>query len=77
MDFLYVASDTVFTTLTDADDTNLLTAKALSGVTVPAGVILNPGEGADHGVPRFKAVSYSSGAVFGYTVASPSIDFNG
>lgn len=67
VDMIVVAADTVFTTLTDSADANLLTGKAISGVTVPAGVILSAGTG-----KKIKAVSYSSGSVFGYTVESPS-----
>jgi len=77
MDFLYLAEATTFTTLTDADDTNLITSKAISGVELAAGTILHAGEGTDGGVPRIKAVSYSGGSVIGYTVPSSSIDFNG
>ena len=63
MDFLYVAADTVFTTLTDSSDVDLKAAKVLTGLTVPAGVILSAGTG-----KKIKAVSYSSGTVFGYTI---------
>jgi hypothetical protein len=63
MDFLYVAADTVFTTLTDSADVDLMTTKALAALTVPAGVLLSAGTG-----KKLKAVSYSSGTVFGYTI---------
>lgn len=69
VDFIYVAADTVFTTLTDSADANLVTSKALGSVTVPAGVILSAGTGL-----KIKAVSYSSGSVFGYTYeTSPTL----
>jgi hypothetical protein len=67
VDFLFVAADTVFTVLTDNDDTNILTVKALAAITVPAGVILSAGT--HH---KIKAVSYSSGTVFGYTIDTGS-----
>jgi hypothetical protein len=76
VNFLYVASDTVFTTLTDSDDTNLITTKAISGITVPAGVILAPAQGPDDSIAKIKAVSYSSGSVFGYTLPSSSVDYD-
>lgn len=67
VDMIVIAADTVFTTLTDNADANLVTAKAIGSVTVPAGTILSAGTG-----KKIKAVSYSSGSVFGYTVESPS-----
>jgi len=74
--FLYVASDTVFTVLTDSDDTNLITSKAISGVTVPAGVIFAPAQGSDGTIAKIKAVSYSSGCVIGYTLPSSEVDYD-
>ena len=62
MDVIITGLDTVFTTLTDSADANLITSKALTAVTVPAGVVLHAGTG-----KKIKAVSYSSGSVFGYT----------
>jgi hypothetical protein len=67
MDLLYVAADTVFTTLTDSADKDLVASKVLTGLTVPAGVILSAGTGL-----KIKAVSYSSGTVFGYTLETSS-----
>lgn len=67
VDFLFVAANTVFTTLTDNADANLVTGKVLTGLTVPAGVILSAGTG-----KKIKAVSYSSGTVFGYTFETAS-----
>ena len=74
--FLYVASDTVFTVLTDSDDTNLITSKAISGVTVPVGVIFAPAQGSDGTIAKIKAVSYSSGCVIGYTLPSSEVDYD-
>jgi len=68
IDFLFVASDTVFTTLTDSADVDLVAAKALTALTVPAGVYLSAGTG-----KKIKAVSYSSGTVFGYTLETSTV----
>ena len=57
---LYVQEDSTFTTLTDEDDANVLTASNLSGKTVKAGVLIGC-----RGGKVFKAVTVASGSVIG------------
>lgn len=57
---LYVQEDSTFTTLTDEDDTNVLTASNLSGKTVKAGALIGC-----RGFKRFKAVTVATGSVIG------------
>lgn len=57
---LYVQADAVFTTLTDEEDTNIITQANISGKTIKAGVLIGC-----LGSKKFKAVTLSSGSVIG------------
>lgn len=63
VDFIEAADGTVFTTLTDDLDANLLTGKNLTGITLSGARVLSAGTGR-----KFKAISYSAGQVFGYKI---------
>lgn len=63
VDFIEAADGTVFTTLTDDQDANLLTGKNLTAVTLSGARLLGAGTGR-----KFKAISYSAGQVFGYKI---------
>jgi hypothetical protein len=56
--FLVVNEDAVFTTLTDQEDTNLITAWGISGKTITKGMIISP-----KGETAFKSVVVASGSV--------------
>jgi hypothetical protein len=56
--FLVVNEDTVFTTLTDQDDTDVVAEWAISGKTITKGMILGP-----KGEKAFKSVVLASGSV--------------
>lgn len=61
-DFLVVNAAATFTTLTGSGSENLLTAYALSGKSVSAGIIISGRNGG-----KITAVTPSAGSVIGYT----------
>lgn len=62
-DFIIVESGVIFTELKDANGTDLLALKNLSGVTFASQVILN--SGTDY---KIRNMTYSGGNVFGFNV---------
>ena len=61
-DFLVVNTAATFTTLTGTGSENLLTAYALSGKSVSAGIVISGRNGG-----KITAVTPSAGSVIGYT----------
>ncbi len=61
-DFLVVNTAATFTTLTGSGSENLLTAYALSGKSVSAGIVISGRIGG-----KITAVTPSAGSVIGYT----------
>jgi hypothetical protein len=61
-DFLVVNTAAAFTTLTGTGSENLLTAYALSGKSVSAGIVISGRNGG-----KITAVTPSAGSVIGYT----------
>ena len=61
-DFLVVNAAATFTTLTGSGSENLLTAYALSGKSVSAGIVISGRNGG-----KITAVTPSAGSVIGYT----------
>jgi hypothetical protein len=62
-DYIVASAGTLFTVLTDDQDNNLLTGKALTGITLTGDKLFNAGTGR-----KFKAISYSAGQVYGYKI---------
>jgi len=61
-DFIVVNAAATFTTLTGSGGENLLTAYALSGKSVSAGIVISGRNGG-----KITAVTPSAGSVIGYT----------
>jgi len=61
-DFLVVNTAATFTTLTGTGSENLLTAYAMSGKSVSAGIVISGRNGG-----KITAVNPSAGSVIGYT----------
>jgi hypothetical protein len=61
-DFVVVNAAATFTTLTGSGSENLLTAYALSGKSVSAGIVISGRNGG-----KITAVTPSAGSVIGYT----------
>jgi hypothetical protein len=61
-DFLVVNTAATFTTLTGTGSENLLTAYAMSGKSVSAGIVISGRNGG-----KITAVTPSAGSVIGYT----------
>lgn len=62
-DYILVESGVIFTELKDANGTDLLTLKNLSGITFGQGIILNSGSNY-----KIRNMLFSGGNVFGYNV---------